>query len=85
MKSVLFSDNRDFVSNQVIELKNIIDCFRTLFGSNTKYSLMGHSKCGLVAISYATSYTDIINTILTFGTPYNVEIYNDLADNFFTG
>jgi len=77
-----FSDNKDYVSNQIYELKLIIDKFRQLYATSTKYSLMAHSKGGLVSASFVSIYKGIIDRILTFGTPYNHDLLVDGADNF---
>ena len=82
---VEFSNNRDYVENQVQELILIRNNISDILGWNTRYSIVGHSKGGLVATSFAARIGGVggnLNRVITLGTPFTLHWWHYWATNF---
>ena len=82
---VEFSNSRDYVENQVRELIEIRNNISDILGWNTQYSIVGHSKGGLVATSFAARVggrNGRLNRVITLGTPFTLHWWHYWATNF---
>lgn len=76
-----FSNNKGNVLVQFQELDVVVNRLRVLYGGQVKIILVGHSKGGLVGVTYAFRYPGKIQGLISIGTPYNYQ----LLWNFFSG
>lgn len=79
--TVQFSNDSDFVANQVNELNSIINMVKFIYESRTKYAAIGHSKGGLVITDYVAKHRGL-HVLFTLGTPYNNDGLMTLLDWF---
>ncbi len=69
-----FKNKTDYVENQSLELKTIIEHLSFIYQGKAKIIFVGHSKGGLVGVHFATTYPNTISGLISLGTPYNYQL-----------